>query len=534
MTELFLVFSTLAGIIAGYFLGLHFKRSSFVKKEKYDRISEEVQKYRFENESLHEKLQQKEQDYKDLQATHNELNEKNSGLKAQLSSVETRLENFSQQLESTKNELEALKKDYQNAGEQIQELNNQKAQLQAQLKSTQQQVTELNEKNDELNKQYKSDQQALRKAHEDITYYKERNENLKERLDTQKKELEDLGKQFKDQFRVLADNILEEKTKKFTEQNKEGLKNILDPLGKNIEDFKKKVEETYDKESKERFSLNDRIKELVQLNNKISEEANNLTKALKSDTKKQGNWGEMILETILENSGLRKNEEYFVQTTMRKEDGQTIKDEQGHRMQPDVIIKYPDQRNVIIDSKVSLVAYDRYINTDDKVLQDKALKDHIQSIRNHVDNLNRKNYQNYTESLDFVMLFIPIEPAYLLAIKEDEQLWNYAYNKRILLISPTNLIAALKLLEDLWKREYQNQNAMDIAERGGKLYDKFVNLVESLQNVGKHIDATSKNYEHAMKQLSTGRGNLLNQVEDLKNLGVKAQKQLPNNLFDQE
>lgn len=534
MTELFLISSTLTGIIAGYFLGLHFKRSSFVKKEKYDRISEEVQKYRFESENLHEKLQQKEQDYKDLQASHNELNEKNSGLNAQLSSVETRLENFSQQLESTKNELEELKKDYQNAGAQIQELNNQKAQLQAQLKSTQQQVTELNEKNDVLNKQYKSDQQALLKAHEGITFYKERNENLKERLDTQKQDLEALGKQFKDQFKVLADDILEEKSRKFTEQNQTGLKNILDPLGKNIEDFRKKVEETYDKESKERFSLNDRIKELMELNNKISEEASNLTNALKSDTKKQGNWGEMILETILENSGLRKNEEYFVQTTLRTEDGQTIKDDQGHRMQPDVIIKYPDKRNVIIDSKVSLVAYDRYVNAADTVQQANALKEHIQSIRNHVDNLSSKNYQNYTESLDFVMLFIPIEPAYLLAIKEDDTLWNYAYNKRILLISPTNLIAALKLLEDLWKREYQNQNAMDIAERGGKLYDKFVNLIESLQSIGKHIDATNKSYEQAMKQLSTGSGNLIRQVEELNKLGVKAQKQLPNNLLELE
>ncbi|MCF8332415.1 MAG: DNA recombination protein RmuC [Bacteroidales bacterium] len=534
MTELFLVFSTLAGIIAGYILGLHLKRTSSVKKEKYDRISEELQKYRFENESLHEKLQQKEQDFKDLQATYNELNEKNSGLKAQLSSMETRLENFSQQLENTKNEREAIKKDHQTAGEQIQELNNQKSQLQAQLKSTQQQVTDLKEKNEELNEQYKSDQQALRKAHEDITYYKERNENLKDRLDTQKKELEDLGKQFKDQFKVLADNILEEKTKKFTEQNKEGLKNILDPLGKNIEDFRKKVEETYDKESKERFSLNDRIKELMELNNKISEEASNLTNALKSDTKKQGNWGEMILETILENSGLRKNEEYFVQTTMRTEEGKTIKDDQGHRMQPDVIIKYPDKRNVIIDSKVSLVAYERYVNATDATQQGNALKEHIRSLRSHVDNLSSKNYQNYTESLDFVMLFIPIEPAYLVAIREDDQLWNYAYNKRILLISPTNLIAALKLLEDLWKREYQNQNAMDIAERGGKLYDKFYNFVSSLENIGKHIDATNKSYDQAMKQLSTGSGNLIRQVEELNKLGVKTQKQLPNKLFDQE
>jgi len=283
----------------------------------------------------------------------------------------------------------------------------------------------------------------------------------------------------------------------------------------------------YDKESKERFSLGEKIKDLVELNQKISEEANNLAKALKGSSKTQGDWGEMILENILEQSGLVKDREYFVQEFLKDEDGNFIKNPEGRKLQPDVIIRYPDDRKVIIDSKVSLTAYARYTNTEDPEQQQKAVREHVLSVRKHIDELSNKNYQDFTTTLDFVMMFVPNEPAYFLALQNDPELWDYAYRKRIILISPTNLIAALKLIADLWKREYQNRNALEIAERGAALYDKFVGFVDNLQNIGIHIEKTQKSYESAMSQLKDGRGNLIGQAEKLRTLGVKAKKRLP-------
>ncbi len=361
----------------------------------------------------------------------------------------------------------------------------------------------------------------------------QKNINLNEKLQTQKEEIENIGKKFSAEFKVLANSILEEKSKKFTEQNQQNIRLLLDPLGENIKEFKKKVEDTYDKESKQRFSLEEKIKDLVQLNHKISEEAHNLTMALKGSAKTQGDWGEMILESILENSGLVKDREFFTQEFLRDESGNTIKDIEGKKLQPDVLIKYPDGRNVIVDSKVSLVAYERYTNAENEIEREKELKLHIQSLKNHIDGLSAKDYDSYTQTLDFVMLFVPIEPAYLLAIKEDNNLWNYAYKKKILLISPTNLITALKLVKDLWKREDQNRNAFEIAERGGRLYDKFVSFIESLEDVGKNINKANDSYESALKQLKDGRGNIIGQVEKLKELGVKAQKTIPSNLLDE-
>ncbi|MFW6224200.1 MAG: DNA recombination protein RmuC [Bacteroidota bacterium] len=534
MDFIYFSIAVLAGISIGYLVRHLAGRNKTIDQKSFDELTTEKNNLEYEIRSLREKNTTLEDEARRHEESMTALTEKHTEAREKLSAAETRLENTGNQLQEIKKEKDELNAKAQLLQDDINKLNEEKSSLEARLESATEQNQDLKKKNEDLEIQQKELQQNLQNITGKLTGFQEQNKYLKDKLDTQKKELEDLGTQFKDQFKVLADGILEEKSKKFTEQNREGLKSLLDPLGENIKDFRKKVEETYDKESKERFSLNDRIKELMVLNNKISEEANNLTNALKSDTKKQGNWGEMILEHILENSGLRKNEEYFIQSTLRDEDGQTIRDENGRRLQPDVIIKYPDSRKVIIDSKVSLVAYDRYVNAEDSLQQEKALKDHIQSIRNHVDNLSSKNYQNYTDSLDFVMLFIPIEPAYLIAIREDHELWNHAYKKRILLISPTNLIAALKLLEDLWKREYQNQNAMEIADRGGKLYDKFQSFVSSLEAIGKHIDSSQKCYDQALKQLCSGRGNLLNQVEELKKLGAKAQKNLPKNLLELE
>lgn len=359
------------------------------------------------------------------------------------------------------------------------------------------------------------------------------NRLLHEKLETQKKDIVDMHKQFNLEFENIASKILEEKTEKFTNLNKVNLDSILKPFGDNIDSFRKKVEEIYISESKERFSLGKELKSLQEMNDRLSNEANNLTNALKGNSKTQGDWGQMILENILERSGLVKGREYFVQEFLKDDDGNYHVNELGTRMQPDVIIVYPDERKVILDSKVSLTAYSNYIGTDNTEEQDEYIKSHLRSVKRHIDDLSKKRYQDYAVSLDFVMMFIPNEPAYLLALQHDETLWQYAYDKKILLISPTNLIAALKLIVDLWKREYQNRNAMEIAKRGAALYDKFVSFVASLNEIGTHIDRAKRSYDSAHGQLAQGRGNLVGQAEKLRELGVKSKRSLPSSLLEE-
>jgi len=359
-----------------------------------------------------------------------------------------------------------------------------------------------------------------------VSTKEEANKNLMEKLATQKQEIENIQAKFTIEFKNLANEILEDKSKKFTEQNKTNIDEILKPLNEKIKDFEKRVVDTYDKESKERFSLQNEIKNLVVLNQTISKEANNLTKALKGQAKTQGDWGEMILENILEKSGLAKGREYFVQ--------QSFTDEQGKRLQPDVVVNYPGNKSIVIDSKVSLNAYDRYANSDDKAQQEVELKMHIDAIKMHINTLSGKNYQDLYQltSLDFVLMFIPIEPAFLIAIQAEPDLWSYAYDRRILLISPTNLISTLKIVSTLWRQEYQNRNAMEIAKQSGDLYDKFVGLTDDLINVGKRLKSTQESYEESMKKLSSGKGNLIKRVEDIKTLGAKASKSLPPILIE--
>ncbi|NDV67841.1 DNA recombination protein RmuC [Dysgonomonas sp. 25] len=349
-----------------------------------------------------------------------------------------------------------------------------------------------------------------------------------ELLKSQQEELQNMRAQLNKDFQLLANQILEEKTSRFTVTNRENMEAILKPLNERLVEFKRKVEETYDKESKQRFSLEERIRELVALNNQISTDANNLTKALKGNNKIQGNWGEMILESILEKSGLKKGESYYTQETLRDEFGNTIHSAEGSRMQPDIIVEYPGGRKIVIDSKVSLNGYVRYVEAETDEAKAIAEKEHLLSVKQHIDELSKKSYQDYIDSLDFVMMFIPNEPAYILAMQLDPTLWDYAYRKRILLISPTNLIASLKVVADLWKREAQSQNAQEIAKRGAMLYDKFVGFVETLQNVGRHIERSQKEYDKAFSQLKEGNGNLIRQAEMLKELGIKSQKDLPN------
>lgn len=362
----------------------------------------------------------------------------------------------------------------------------------------------------------------------------EKEADLKHRDEQQKahkEELDAMGEKLKKDFQILANTILDEKSKKFTDLNSDNLKQILDPLKKDLGDFKKKVEDTYDKESKERFSLGEKIKDLVQLNQRISDEANNLTKALKGEAKTQGDWGEMILESVLEKSGLTKDREYFIQHFIRDEAGNIIKNEDGQGMKPDVLVYYPDKRCLILDSKVSLNAYERFANAEDKETQEQELNNHIAALRNHIDGLNSKNYQGYVDSLDWVVMFVPIEPAYLTALRRDADLWHYAYNKRIIMVCPSNLLAVLKITADLWKREYHNQNAIEIAKRGGALYDKFVGFVSTMQELGGTISKAQTTYEKAFGQLTTGSGNLVRQAEMMRKLEIKAQKKLHDQLI---
>lgn|SRR5690625_3172398 len=351
--------------------------------------------------------------------------------------------------------------------------------------------------------------------------------HLTERLDRQKQEHEELQEQFQLRFENLANRILEEKTRKFTEHNEEKMGLLLRPLGEKIEEFRKKVEESHREEIRGRSALEQHLKTLQSLNQNMAEEAKSLTRALKGDTKQQGNWGEVVLERILENSGLRKGEEYEVQKSYTTEE--------GRRLQPDVVVRLPDEKQLIIDSKVSLTAYERYASTDDEAERASALKQHISSLNKHVRDLSGKSYQHLPggQSPDFVLMFIPIESAFSVAMQYDSTIYNTAFEKSIIIVSPTTLLATLATVESVWKQEYQNRNAMEIARRGGALYDKFAGYMESMAEIGNRLDQTRKSYDQAMNRLSTGHGNVVRQVEMLRELGAQTSKQLPQDLVDQ-
>ncbi len=344
--------------------------------------------------------------------------------------------------------------------------------------------------------------------------------------------IQQVGESYKTEFQNMANNILEAKSKSFEESNTKNLKIILDPLNKDIKEFKDQVQKVYTDEAKERHSLGDHIKNLVETSTKVSQQAENLTNALKGNVKQQGNWGEMILSSILENSGLTENREYFLQEFIKDKSGEIIKDDNGNSLQPDVTIHYPDTRKVIIDSKVSLIAWEQYVSENDVVNQKNLLEAHIKSLKIHIDGLSKKNYPKYAKALDHVIMFIPIEPAFLEAVKKDTTLWKYAYDKKVLLVGPTNLLLVLKIIADMWQIEKQSKNAVAIAEKAGELYDKLFGFVETMDDLGSGIKKASDSFEKAMGQLTTGRGNAIKKAEELKILGADTKKQFPDRLID--
>jgi DNA recombination protein RmuC len=514
------ILSVALGLSAGIFIALLFSflwyKSRSVSKSAFDDLTGKYQELNTQFRLSEEKYLTQKAESDRLSVGILSRDSKISQMIATNASQETAIANHTAKISEQSRQFDQLSA--RNVDQQaiINQLNDTLANTKASYAALRESFTREKEVNEKQQNQLSELSEKVNKLTSEHSTLLANNRSLNEKLATQKEEITELQTKARIEFENIANKILEEKSGKFTETNRVNLEAILKPLGENIDSFKKKVDDAYNKEARERFTLEKSVKDLVEQTNKVSAEANNLASALKGQTKKQGDWGEMILESILEKSGLTKGREYTIQDNM--------KDETGKNQRPDVMVHLPENRKIIIDSKVSLVAFDKYSSAENPDLQRIALKEHINSIYSHIDLLAPKRYDLMEGSLDFVMMFIPVEPAYLTAIQADPELWSYAYNKRILLISPTNLIAALKLVTDLWKREQQNRNALEIARQGEKLYEKFVGFLDTMDDVGKNIGKAQDSYTKAMGQLKDGRGNLVGQALKLKQLGIKSDK----------
>lgn len=524
-----MIIGLLVGIAIAYIIVSLLQKSKNVSRTIFDDLNNKFNEANTQLRIRDEKLSILSQSNSELNNNYTEsqhlvrdLSSQNSSLQTSIANNETKISELSDELLRQNQQSVALQNDVNKLLQSLSEgnannnsLTDSLAEAKEKIAKLETNVNEITHLNNELNKKNST--------------LIANNQSLEEKLSTHKEEILQIQRTSQLQFEQIANKILEEKSGKFTEVNKANIEAILKPLGENISNFKQKVEDTYNNEARERFSLGERVKELMEQTNKVSAEANNLASALKGSSKTQGNWGEMILESILDHSGLTKGREYLTQSSDRDEDGKIKR--------PDVKIilpkqdNDPNQRIIIIDSKVSLTAYERYSSSDDPEEQAIQLKAHINSIYAHVNELSNKKYDDNEEALDFVMMFIPIEPAYLLAINNDSDLWSKAYDKRIVLISPSNLIVSLKLVEQLWKRELQSKNAKDIVKRGEALYDKFVGFTTTFESIGKSIESIQKNYDAASKQLNSGNGNLVRQAQMLKELGLKTNKEITGKLL---
>ncbi|MDP2454370.1 MULTISPECIES: DNA recombination protein RmuC [unclassified Kaistella] len=436
------------------------------------------------------------------------------------------LENSTRRITELQQDFTGEKEKNQVQQEVINELKNHLAKFSAEYTSLNSQFQEQREFNSKQSLQIETLNQDRQNVYEKNAELSAINESLKNSLENQKEEITKMQELAKNEFQNLANKILEEKSEKFTEQNQIQLKTILHPLQEKINDFEKKVENTHKESIDYHAALRQQIIGLQDLNKQMSKETLNLTKALKGDNKIQGNWGELVLERVLEKSGLEKGREYEVQKSHSTEQG---------RLQPDVVINLPDGKKMIIDSKVSLNAYERLINEENEELKPTHLKEHVQSLKRHVEQLSEKNYQSlyHIESPDFVLLFVPIEPAFAIALNEDTHLYNKAFEKNIIIVTPSTLLATLKTIDSMWTNQKQQDNAVEIARQAGALYDKFDGFVTDLLKIGKKMEEAKTEYEGAMNKLVTGKGNLVNSVQKLKIMGAKAKKSLPENLISQ-
>ncbi len=406
------------------------------------------------------------------------------------------------------------------------ELNIARAALDVQVREKIQQLEKAENRNTQSGRQ-------IEVLQEQLSQLKSEAVEMRTVLDKERKQssekialLHEARDQLKIEFQNLAQEIFEDKSRKFAEQNRTNIDHLIGPLREQIGDFKKRVEDVYDKETRDRTALQTEIHHLKQLNQKISKEALNLTRALKGDSKARGNWGEVILERVLEASGLKKGREYDVQVS--------LKDTNGKRYQPDVIVRLPQEKDVVVDAKVSLKAYESYYSAEDPQEREAALKSHIDALRTHIRTLAAKRYEELdgVRSLDFVLMFVPIEAAFLAAVDRDRELFSEAFEKNIMVVSPSTLLVTLRTIENIWRNEYQNRHALQIAEKAGGLYNKFVGFVDALEEIGRQLDKAKASYQTAHDRLVNGRGNLIRRTQELKTLGIKARKELPRNLID--
>ena len=425
---------------------------------------------------------------------------------------------------STKNKIDLAKATIENEKKEqylvLEKENSQLLEKSSRIGELEAKIGQLEEK---LSKKIDDNTQLVKNIAELETSLQKERESTTEKL----KLLEDSKNEMLNQFKNLSNEILEEKSKKFTQTNKENIEGILQPLNKEFAEFKNRVNEVYKNDSDDRTALKTQIDGLKELNEKLGKEALNLTNALKGDSQKQGAWGEVILERVLEESGLQNGREYETQLSFT--------DEEKKRKRPDAIVHLPNNKDVIIDSKVSIVAYQNYYQTEDKNEKDKFLKEHLMSIKNHIKGLSLKNYDEIEEikSLDYVLMFIPIESAFMLAMENNRELFSEAFEKNIVIVTPSTLLVTLKTIQNIWRYEKQNKNSQEISKRVGDLHDKFVNFTESLRDIGANLDKAKNSFETSISRLSTGKGNLISQVQKIKSLGIKSKKELSESLIDE-
>lgn len=516
---LFIVATFLIGCILTYFFTKKKNtHTDFTTLPEFKSLTLTIEELKTDKTKVETTAQQTLSELLQLKATTEQLTEKQLLLTAQNATLTTEKSALSQQ----KEELLILKEQQVQT---INQINKRSEELHLNVEKLKIEHSNTVDKNNQVTQEVEQLKTEKQKLYADKLELERtagelssKNTVLQEQLQEQRQEFIAIQEKAKLEIKEMVQNIVEEKTKSFDQNSKDLMEAVLTPLKDNLIAFKKTVDETHISESKERAIIQERIRDLVEKTNEVSKQADNLTTALKGQTKTQGDWGEMILESILQKSGLVRDREYTIQ--------ENIKSEEGKNQRPDVLIKLPDNRVIIVDSKVSLNAYERYVSAHTVEEQQQELKNHVLAIKNHINQLSNKQYDNIAESLDFTMMFLPIEPAYMLAIQYEADLWSYAYEKRILLVSPTNFMACVKLFADLWKRENQNQNAIDIATKAGALYDKFVGFVEDLDKVTSHLDKASAAHADAVKKLSTGGGNIVRRVEALKTLGIQANKSI--------